>query len=212
MDRIVVYEAEGKGSDRTQKVDIYFNFVGQFDLSPTEEELAEGETAAGAGRDRAPSQTQGKENNPPGEAQRGERQCRQTKVCEYCGSEYAPASNRQKYCSDACWAKAYQEKEGGERLSERAKTPLWAKNVRRLRRAVLADTQPADASSVECRKKRHNEIYVLPIQKKREETSAPDSLEKSRIARQEKKKSRSSNGLVDGAGKEHFQWKLSTRP
>ena len=41
IDKIVVYEAEGVGKARTQKVDIYFNYVGQVDIAYTEEEIAE---------------------------------------------------------------------------------------------------------------------------------------------------------------------------
>lgn len=41
IDKIVVYEAAGMGKARTQKVDIYFNYVGQVDIAYTEEELAE---------------------------------------------------------------------------------------------------------------------------------------------------------------------------
>ena len=37
----MVYESEGVGKARTQKVDIYFNYVGQVDIAYTEEELAE---------------------------------------------------------------------------------------------------------------------------------------------------------------------------
>ena len=33
VDKIVVYEAEGVGKARTQKVDIYFNYVGQVDIA-----------------------------------------------------------------------------------------------------------------------------------------------------------------------------------
>ena len=36
IDKIVVYEAEGVGKARTQKVDIYFNYVGQVDIAYTE--------------------------------------------------------------------------------------------------------------------------------------------------------------------------------
>ena len=35
VDKIVVYEAEGAGNARTQKVDIYFNYVGQVDIAYT---------------------------------------------------------------------------------------------------------------------------------------------------------------------------------
>ena len=35
IDKIVVYESEGVGKVRTQKVDIYFNYVGQVDIAYT---------------------------------------------------------------------------------------------------------------------------------------------------------------------------------
>lgn len=41
IDKIVVYEAEGVSRARTQKVDIYFNYVGQVNIDYTAEEVAE---------------------------------------------------------------------------------------------------------------------------------------------------------------------------
>ena len=48
VDKIVVYEAEGVGKARTQKVDIYFNYVSQVDIAYTEE-LAEINTEEAGG-------------------------------------------------------------------------------------------------------------------------------------------------------------------
>ena len=39
IDKIMVHEAVGKGLDRTQRIDIYFNFIGQFAVPFSEEEL-----------------------------------------------------------------------------------------------------------------------------------------------------------------------------
>ncbi len=39
VDKIMVHEAVGKGLDRTQRIDIYFNFIGQFAVPFSEEEL-----------------------------------------------------------------------------------------------------------------------------------------------------------------------------
>ena len=40
IDRIVVHEAEGgRGTERTQRIDIYFNFIGQFPVPISQEEL-----------------------------------------------------------------------------------------------------------------------------------------------------------------------------
>ena len=57
IDKIVVYEAEGVGKARTQKVDIYFNYVGQVDIAYTEEELAEIKRAGRTGRKEAIGET-----------------------------------------------------------------------------------------------------------------------------------------------------------
>ena len=38
IDRIAVHEAEGgRGTERTQRIDIYFNFIGQFPVPNTKE-------------------------------------------------------------------------------------------------------------------------------------------------------------------------------
>lgn len=41
IDKIVVHQAEGENSDRTQQIDIYFNFIGEYKLELTKKELAE---------------------------------------------------------------------------------------------------------------------------------------------------------------------------
>lgn len=41
IDKIVVHEATGKKPNRQQQVDIYYNFIGQFDLPLSEKEIAE---------------------------------------------------------------------------------------------------------------------------------------------------------------------------
>ena len=41
IDKIVVYKPVGKKPNRTQQIDIYFNFIGNFDLVYTQEELTE---------------------------------------------------------------------------------------------------------------------------------------------------------------------------
>lgn len=41
VDKIVVYETAGTGKAQTQKVDIYFNYVGKVDIAYTEQELEE---------------------------------------------------------------------------------------------------------------------------------------------------------------------------
>lgn len=41
IDKIVVYESEGVGKARTQRIDIFFNYFDQINIAYSEEELAE---------------------------------------------------------------------------------------------------------------------------------------------------------------------------
>ena len=41
IDKIIVHEAVGKKPNRQQQVDIYYNFIGQFDFPLSEKEIAE---------------------------------------------------------------------------------------------------------------------------------------------------------------------------
>ena len=41
IDKVIVYPPEGHKPNRTQKVEIYFNFIGQYELAYTQEELEE---------------------------------------------------------------------------------------------------------------------------------------------------------------------------
>ncbi len=124
IDKIVVYESEGVGKARTQKVDIYFNYVGQVDIAYTEEELAEI-----------------KEQEEQAEKKRLEKQCQRekayrekqkakklaenggeivkTKVCPHCQKEFIPTSNRQIFCSKDCCYQARQDKTKADREAEK---------------------------------------------------------------------------------------------
>ena len=46
IDKIVIHETVGRKKDRQQQVDIYYNFIGQFDFAPTEEEIREAKIKA----------------------------------------------------------------------------------------------------------------------------------------------------------------------
>ena len=120
IDKIVVYEAEGKGNKRTQRIDIYFNFVGQVNIDYTKEELAEL-------REKAKQEEQEKINRQR-EYQRKVREkrrakkisenggsLRKKKICPHCGVEFIPTSNRQIFCSKEC---CYQERQEKAKHSE----------------------------------------------------------------------------------------------
>ncbi|HBG1964574.1 Recombinase [Clostridioides difficile] len=124
IDKIVVYEAEGVGKSRTQKVDIYFNYVGQVDIAYTEEELAE-----------IKAQEEQKEMERLAKQRKREKAYREKrkakkiaenggeivkkKVCPHCGKEFTPASNRQIFCTKECCNQARQDKVKADRETEK---------------------------------------------------------------------------------------------
>ena len=124
IDKIVVYESEGVGKARTQKVDIYFNYVGQVDIAYTEEELAEiKEQEEQEEKKRLEKQRQREK------AYREKRKAKKlaenggeivkTKVCPHCGKEFTPTSNRQIFCSKDCCYQARQDKTKADREAEK---------------------------------------------------------------------------------------------
>ena len=124
IDKIVVYEAEGVGKSRTQKVDIYFNYVGQVDIAYTEEELAE-----------IKAQEEQKEIERLAKQRKREKAYREKrkakkiaenggeivkkKVCPHCGKEFTLASNRQIFCTKECCNQERQDKVKADRVAEK---------------------------------------------------------------------------------------------
>ena len=124
VDKIVVYEAEGAGNARTQKVDIYFNYVGQVDIAYTEEELAELK-AQKEQEERQHMEKQRKREKAYREKRKAKKiaenggEIIKTKTCPHCGKIFTPTSNRQIFCSRDCWNQARQEQKEAAREAER---------------------------------------------------------------------------------------------
>ena len=185
VDRIIVYEAEGKGNARTQKVDIYFRFVGQIDLAYTPEEIAEErrkaeqEASDRLVRQRAKEKARREKRKAEEEKRMAETGVvKRTKVCECCGKVFTPKSNRQRYCTHDCWKKAYKVGKVAERKEEKGN------HYYRQRVCVVCGNTywPTHSQqtlcSDECRRKRHNESCNAYNQRKREETAVSDRIEK----------------------------------
>lgn len=135
IDKIVVHESTGKRPNRQQQVDIYFNFIGEFDLPLSEEELAQANLeakteAAALAKYRADRQRErciafrARAKAARLEANEGHKFSK--KVCEVCGKEYYPSGVQQRYCSPEC-KKAHQlaEKKNKKRRSSRRKAPVF---------------------------------------------------------------------------------------
>ena len=97
VDKIVVYEAEGAGNARTQKVDIYFNYVGQVDIAYTEEELAELKVQKEQ-EERQRMEKQRKREKAYREKRKAKKIAKdggeiiKTKTCPHCGKVFTPTS------------------------------------------------------------------------------------------------------------------------
>ncbi len=115
VDKIVVHEAEGVGKERTQVVDIYFNYIGQVDLAYTDEELTEIMAKEEEAEKERLARQRAREKAYR-EKRKAERlvanggEIVKRKMCPCCGTEFVPKSNRQIYCSDVCWQQTYHEK------------------------------------------------------------------------------------------------------
>ena len=149
IDKIVVYEKTGERSDRQQEIDIYFNFIGKFDLTYSEEELAEQKQIAEQ-EAKAKAERKAELRNLSSiryrEKKRTERLAENdghlfAKInCAYCGNEFYPNSSKHIYCCAECKDKAkaeriaqkrYEEK-GNHRFKQkkcmRCGTPFWPSN------------------------------------------------------------------------------------
>lgn len=145
IDRIVVHEAVGKKPNRQQQIDIYYNFIGQFDIPLTAEEIeqAEKEIAEKAERKAQQLRESSRRHSEKAKAKRwlanGGHKFAQ-KICEHCGKPYYPNSNGQRFCTKEC-TKAHQqgeknrkrfaEKEGHTFRQKKCKIcgrPFWPSN------------------------------------------------------------------------------------
>ena len=119
IDKIVVHEAKGKKPNRQQQVDIYYNFIGQFDLPLSEKEIAEARQKAEqeAAEKAKRKKNRQRESNVAHQAKaKAERWAANDghkypkRICEQCGKEFYPNSTGQRFCNTDC-TKAHQQAE-----------------------------------------------------------------------------------------------------
>lgn len=174
IDKIVVYEAEGVGKAKTQKVDIYFNYVGQVDIAYTEEELAEiKEQEEQEEKKRLEKQRQREK------AYREKRKAKKlaenggeivkTKVCPHCQKEFIPTSNRQIFCSKDCCYQARQDKTKADREAEKG-NHYYRQRVCAVCGSTYWPTHSQQKfCSAECKKVNHNKKTLEFYYKKQKE-------------------------------------------
>ncbi len=162
IDKIVVYEAEGVGKARTQKVDIYFNYVGQVDIAYTEEELAE----IKAQEEQIEMERLAKQRERE-KVYREKRKAKKlaenggeivkAKVCPHCQKEFVPTSNRQIFCSKDCCYQARQDQKKADREAEKG-NHYYRQRVCAVCGSTYWPTHSQQKfCSEECQKQNHNE-------------------------------------------------------
>ncbi len=174
VDKIVVFEAEGVGKARTQKVDIYFNYVGQVNIAYTEEEMAEMK----AKEEQAEQERLTRER----ERQKANRERRKAqkiaenggeiivkKVCPHCGKEFVPTSNRQVFCSKECCYQARQEQKQVQRQAERGEHYYRQRKCAVCGKVFWPNSSGQTLCSEECRRKHHNEVTLAFYHRKQAE-------------------------------------------
>lgn len=139
IDKIVVHEAIGKKPNRQQQVDIYYNFIGQFDLPLSEKEIAEARQKAEqeAAEKAKRKKNRQRESNVAHQAKaKAERWAANDghkypkRICEQCGKEFYPNSTRQRFCNTDCTKAHQQAEKEKKRFAERESTPSVKRSAR----------------------------------------------------------------------------------
>lgn len=124
IDKIVVHAPITVDGQRTQKIEIYFNFVGEINLVYTDDELEElRQTEEEKIQQKKARQSErhkeyrAKKKAERYEANEGHKFAK--RICEHCGQEYWPNGNKQKYCSTECKYEHDREKLLAKRKAEK---------------------------------------------------------------------------------------------
>lgn len=124
IDKIVVHETIGNKPNREQQIDIYFNFIGQFEIAFNPKELAE--IKKQAKKAEAEKKAQQKRQNQEHQAKEKAKRYAENnghkfaeRICEHCGKPYYPNSSKQRYCTKECTYSAQQEAKKQKRFSEK---------------------------------------------------------------------------------------------
>lgn len=172
IDKIVVYEAEGVSRARTQKVDIYFNYVGQVNIDYTPEEAAEiqAQEAQTAAERLQKQRAREKAYRAKRKAERlaangGELVKKQ--VCPQCGKIFIPASSHQTFCSEGCYHQARQDQKQAEREAERGQHYYRQRICAMCGSTYWPESSRSKFCSDACRKKNHNKVTLEAYHKKR---------------------------------------------
>ena len=168
------YDEERVGKARTQKVDIYFNYVGQVDIAYTEEELAEikaqeeQEEVERLAKQRKREKAYREKRKAKKIAENGG-EIIKTKICPHCGKEFTPTSNRQIFCTKECCNQARQDKVKADREAEKGDHYYRQRKCEVCGKLYWPTHSQQKFCSDECTKVNHNKKSLEFYHKKQKE-------------------------------------------
>ena len=180
IDKIVIHETVGRKKDRQQQVDIYYNFIGQFDFAPTEEEIREAKFKAEqelAEKERLRKERAKKSNEAFQKRAMAARWAANDghkfpkRVCEYCGKEFYPNGSRQKYCGADC-LEAHGKAEAEKRRSQKKERRYPQRNCKICGKAFWPSHSQEILCSKECKMINCNRNHLEYYHRKQSEKKA----------------------------------------
>lgn len=166
IDKIVIYEKTGDRSCRQQQIDIYFNFIGKFNMAYTDEELAEEKRIA---EQQAKEKAERKAERQKltsiryREKKRAEKLAENDghifakRICAYCGKEFYPNGSKQKFCCTECTGKAKAERIAKKRYEEKGNHTFKQKKCILCGKEFWPSNGQELLCSPECKKKYYRE-------------------------------------------------------
>lgn len=189
VDKIIVYPAKKEDGKRTQKVRMYFNFVGEINLPYTAEELEsiknEKEAKEQIKKDAMREykrKYQEKKKAERYEANGGHKYAK--RICEHCGKEYWPNSNRQRYCSKECSYEKNLERIRSKRFEEKGDHRFRQKNCILCGKPFWPTSGTELLCSPECKEKHNKERLKRYHEENREIRSAKEKQQRQDIIEQ----------------------------
>lgn len=137
VDKIVVHESKGKRPNKQMHIDLYFNFIGQYDITYTDEELASIEKKKIKELEMKKQHKREAQRLRSIKYQKRQKEARWAaneghkypkKVCKWCGEEFWPNGNRQLYCCKNCLNAHKKDEIEKKRFAEKGNHTFRQKN------------------------------------------------------------------------------------
>lgn len=180
IDKIVIHEKTGDRSCRQQQIDIYFNFIGKFDMAYTEEELAEEkriaeqqekEKAEKKAERRKLTSIRYREKKRADRLAENDGHIFSKRNCEYCGKEFYPNSTKHKFCCTECKDKAKSERIAKKRYAEKGNHTFKQKKCMMCGKDFWPSNGRERLCSQECKDKNRREKQLAYYYKHKEKVS-----------------------------------------